>query len=127
MDAVGVGGSIMGGGNSYLSNLHGLPCDNVDSFGVMLASGPIATASPLQIPDLFRALGGGGGVFGIVTRFALFTVPSRGVWGGTAFYSPDKYPALIRELVTYQTGGQAADLDASMVKNVGFSSSSAES
>ena len=127
MDAVGVGGPIMGGGNSYLSNLHGLACDNVDSFGVVLASGCIATASPLQSPDLFRAPGGGGGVFGIVIRFALFTVPLRGVWGGTAFYSPDKYPALIRELVAHQTGGQAADLDASMVRNVGFSGSGAES
>ena len=120
MYPIGVGGLITGGGNSYLSDHHGLPCDNVDSFEVVLASGRIVTASPLQNPDLFRALKGGGGNFGIVTRFALFTVPSRGVWGGEAIYTPDKLPALIRELVAYQTGGQAADLDASMVQDVNF-------
>ena len=126
MGAVGVGGLTTGGGNSYLSNLHGLACDNVGSFEVVLASGRIVTASPLQNQDLFRALKGGGGNFGIITRLALPTVPSRGVWGGNAIYSTDKYPALIRELVRYQSGGQAADSNASMVQNVMVSGSGAE-
>lgn len=118
--SVGVGGLVTGGGNSYLSNRFGLACDMVDSFEVVLANGTIVAASLRRNPDLFRALKGGSSNFGIITRLNLRTVPSRGVWGGNAIYAPDKYPGLIRELVRYQTGGQAADPDAAMVQNVNF-------
>ncbi|KAK0367429.1 FAD binding domain-containing protein, partial [Colletotrichum limetticola] len=65
---VGVGGFTTGGGYSFHSNRRGFACDNVVNFEVVLANGTIVNANAYENSGLWRALKGGSGNFGFVTR-----------------------------------------------------------
>ncbi|KAL9115846.1 MAG: hypothetical protein Q9227_000214 [Pyrenula ochraceoflavens] len=73
---VGVGGFLLGGGNSYYAGRTGLGCDTVVNFEVVLANGSIVEANAKNNPALCKALKGGGLNFGIVTRCDLLVLPA---------------------------------------------------
>ena len=82
---VGVIGATLGGGIGFLSRKHGLSCDNVTRFDVIMADGKLLKVTPHKHPDLYWALRGcGGGQFGVVVsiEFALHPAPEF-VEGGT--------------------------------------------
>ncbi|MCJ1307058.1 hypothetical protein MMC25_000704 [Agyrium rufum] len=83
---VGVGGLIVGGGNSFFAPRYGFACDNVLNYQIVLSNGQLVSANAKQNPDLYKALKGGGNNLGIVTRFDLFTFPQGKLWGGEVIY-----------------------------------------
>merc|ERR1719359_1209272 len=86
---VGVGGWLLGGGFGPLSPKHGLGVDNLLSAKVVLADGSLVTADERSNADLFWALKGGGGNFGIVCEFTfkLHPVPEK-FFGGLMVFFP---------------------------------------
>ncbi len=78
----GVGGLTQGGGIGYLNRKYGLACDNLVSADVVTADGKVVPASMSQNEDLFWALRGGGGNFGVVTSLEYRLHPVGPVLGG---------------------------------------------
>ncbi len=82
VSSTGVGGFTLGGGLGWLMGLHGLAADNLLEAEVVLASGEVVRAGPDAHEDLFWALRGGGGNFGVVTSFVFALHPVAEIVGG---------------------------------------------
>lgn len=80
--SVGIGGLTTGGGIGWMVRKYGLTIDNLLSAQVVTAEGTLVTASPTENPDLFWAIRGGGGNFGIITEFEFQLAPVDQVLGG---------------------------------------------
>ncbi|QRV78647.1 FAD-binding domain protein [Ceratobasidium sp. AG-Ba] len=106
---VGVSGFLLGGGLSYLMHEKGFAANSVLSYEIVLANGTVATASSTSHPDLFKALKGGSGNFGIVTQFQLQTYPIHNVYAGNLYYTPQQYNSLFPAIEAYaRTGVESA-------------------
>lgn len=93
----GVGGLALGGGiGAYISRKHGLTCDNLVSADVVTADGRRVSASENENQDLFWALRGGGGNFGVVTSFEFRLHPVKNVVGGPILFELDAAGDLLR-------------------------------
>ncbi|MGB5821244.1 MAG: FAD-binding oxidoreductase [Saonia sp.] len=82
----GVAGLTLGGGLGYLSRKGGLAIDNLLEAEVVLASGESVIANETSHPDLFWALRGGGGNFGVVVSFTFNLIPVKNVYAGPMFW-----------------------------------------
>jgi FAD/FMN-containing dehydrogenase len=95
ISSTGVGGLTLGGGIGYLSRTHGLTIDNLLEVDMVLADGSFVTANADQHPDLFWAVRGGGGNFGVVTSFLFRLHPISTVYGGPIFWPLEKATELM--------------------------------
>jgi FAD/FMN-containing dehydrogenase len=105
ISSTGVGGLTLGGGIGYLSRKHGLTIDNLLEADVVLADGTQARASADENPDLFWALRGGGGNFGVVTSFQFRAHPVSQVLAGPTFWPLEQTQEVMRwysEFITQQ-------------------------
>ncbi len=86
ISTTGVGGLTLGGGHGYLTRKYGLTIDNLLAVDIVLEDGSLVTASADENADLFWAVRGGGGNFGVVTSFLFKLHPVSTVIGGPMFW-----------------------------------------
>lgn len=101
VSTTGVGGLTLGGGIGWLSRAWGLSCDQLMAAEVVLADGSVVRVSGSEEPDLLWALRGGGGNYGVVSRFdlRLHELPPGGqVLGGMVIYPAEAAATVLREV-----------------------------
>jgi hypothetical protein len=91
----GASGLVLGGGTGWLNRLHGLSCDNVQGFTVVVADGSLVRANARENADLYWALRGGGGNFGVATEFEVILHPVGSVLFGRGICPGDEVPGLL--------------------------------
>lgn len=103
ISSTGIAGLTLGGGHGYLSRKYGLTADNLIEADVVLPDGTFVTANEDQYPDLFWALRGGGGNFGVVTSFKYRLHPVDTIVGGPMLWHVDQAEKIMkwyREFIT---------------------------
>ena len=105
--SVGVGGLTTGGGVGWMVRKYGLTIDHLLSVDIVTASGRLVRASADEHADLFWAVRGGGGNFGIITSFEFRLEPAGTILGGGIFYEATEAESIIRRAADY--AAQAPD------------------
>jgi FAD/FMN-containing dehydrogenase len=111
--SVGIGGLTTGGGVGYLVRKHGLTIDDVLAAEIALADGRQLQVDEQQNSDLFWAIRGGGGNFGVVTRFKFRLHPLETVTGGMLVL-----PATVETIAGFMAAAEAAPGELSSIANV---------
>jgi FAD/FMN-containing dehydrogenase len=111
--SVGIGGITLGGGVGYLVRKHGLTIDHLLAADVVTADGKLLRADADTNPDLFWAIRGGGGNFGVATRFQYQLVDLPGIVGGMLFL-----PASVATVEQFIALAEAASEEMSTIANV---------
>jgi FAD/FMN-containing dehydrogenase len=96
LSTTGVGGLTLGGGLGHLTRKCGLTIDNLLSADLVLADGNFVNANAQENQDLFWAIRGGGGNFGVVTSFTFKLHPIRMIYGGPLFYELNEAADVMR-------------------------------
>jgi hypothetical protein len=115
--AVGMAGLTMVGGYGPLNGLYGLAADNLLSAEVVLADGRVATASPDDEPELFWAIRGGGGNFGVATSLRIQLHEKRHMIAGPIVYPLSEAEAMLRRYAAF-----AANLPDELGISIGMTS-----
>ena len=115
VSSTGVAGLTLGGGIGYLSRAYGLTIDSLLEATVVLADGQVVTTSDREHPDLFWAIRGGGGNFGVATDFTFLMRPVADIIGGPTFWEIGRsaeilhwYQGLLQDLDERLSGFYAA-------------------
>jgi len=111
--SVGLGGLTLGGGVGYLVRKHGLTIDDLVAADIVTADGQLLRVDADSHPDLFWAIRGGGGNFGVVTRFKLRLHPVGTIVGGMMMLPAT--PDVIHEFIALS---EAAPEELSTIANV---------
>ncbi len=96
ISTTGVGGLALGGGVGYLSRKYGLTIDNILEVDMVLADGSFVTANAKENEDLFWAIRGGGGNFGIITSFLFQGRPVHTNYAGPTLWHIDKTEEILK-------------------------------
>jgi hypothetical protein len=91
----GASGLVLGGGTGWLTRRFGLSCDNIEGFTLVTANGSVVHADAAENADLYWALRGGGGNFGVVTEFEVKLHPLTSVMLGEGLCPENKIRALL--------------------------------
>ena len=101
VSTTGIAGLTLGGGFGYLTRRFGWTCDNVVAFDVVTADARIVRATETEHPDLFWALRGGGGNFGVVTGFTYRLAPlGPEILGGAIAWRAEEAPRILEAFRT---------------------------
>src|SRR6187551_1158496 len=111
--SVGIGGITLGGGGGYLVRKHGLTIDSLLGAEVVTADGELHRVDAEHEPDLFWAIRGGGGNFGVATRFRFALHPLDTVVGGMLLL-----PATVDTIAGFMAEAEAAPEELSSIGNV---------
>lgn len=111
--SVGIGGITLGGGVGYLVRKHGLTIDNLLAAEIITADGNFLQVDDTSHPDLFWAIRGGGGNFGVVTRFKFRLHKVDSIVGGMLFL-----PATADTITSFITLADAAADELSTIANI---------
>jgi hypothetical protein len=96
ISTTGCGGLTLGGGLGHLTRKYGLTIDNLLEADVVLADGSMVVASADENPDLYWALRGGGGNFGVVTSFLFRGNPVHTIFGGPTLWELDRTEEIMK-------------------------------